>query len=812
MPKSELEKYKANVASQLSRLSPFLQKFAMGDFSKSIKIPEEENEFSELFISLNLIGDNIKKLIKEKDHTLTKSQQLINERDRILNMPCDLICIAGTDGYFKYLNFAWEKTLGYTREELLSRPFLDFIHPDDHKKNDTEVEKLSRGEQTINFENRYIHKDGSFRTISWTATPLEKEKQMYCIGRDITECKQLEEELSLQRERLQFLFSAGSVVIYTSKASGDFGATFISDNIRKQMDYTPEDFINDPNFWVNHIHPEDRDRVLAGLSDIVEKRHHIHEYRFAVSDGTYHWMRDEFTLIQDDKGNPLECLGCWIDITDKKQAEEELNESLQREQFLANIVRNASVGVAIGYPDGRLGLSNAAYQKITGYSDKELQTIDWNKILTPPEWEESETAKLQELHRTRKSVQYEKEYIKKDGSRVPVELIVHPRFGSDGNVECYFTFVIDITDRKKVEQRLKHLINVLKAIRNVNQLITKEKDPDKLVAGACKHLVETRGYFNVWISLFDEKQKSVTGKSLSKEFSSVKKMLKEGKRVQCQKMVLKKEGVLVIENPSRTCKDCPLSSEYEGRAAMIKRLEHNGTLYGTITVSLQKFMAGDDEEQRLFNELANDISYGLFNIDVEERQKKAEEELRISQDLYFLILDNLPNPVIGINKDTSIDYINPALKKLTGFSSEELVGKKAPYPFWSKAKQKMILGDLKTAMKKGAKGLQELFQDKNGNTFWVEITSFPIIRGGDLKYYIANWVDITERKKTEDKLRKMKDELEVKVEEKTRDLQKRLDELERFHDATVDRELRMKELRDEIERLKKRLKITAWKG
>jgi PAS domain S-box-containing protein len=155
-----------------------------------------------------------------------------------------------------------------------------------------------------------------------------------------------------------------------------------------------------------------------------------------------------------------------MNITKRKKAEEELNVSLQHERFWADIVRNASVGVAIGYPDGHFGMCNIAYQKITGYSEKELQTIDWNKTLTPPEWEESETAKLQELHRTKKSVQYEKEYIRKDGSRVPVELLVHSWFDSDGNVECYFTFVIDISDRKQAEDELikhrEHLEEIVK--------------------------------------------------------------------------------------------------------------------------------------------------------------------------------------------------------------------------------------------------------------------------------------------------------------------------------------------------------------
>ncbi|SEH05438.1 PAS domain S-box protein [Candidatus Venteria ishoeyi] len=99
----------------------------------------------------------------------------------------DLMCIAGFDGYFKYLNPSWEKLLGYNEEELLSKPFLDFIHPDDHHKNDEEVSNLSKGINTINFKNRYICKNGSIKYIEWIAAPLAAENIIYCIGRDITE-------------------------------------------------------------------------------------------------------------------------------------------------------------------------------------------------------------------------------------------------------------------------------------------------------------------------------------------------------------------------------------------------------------------------------------------------------------------------------------------------------------------------------------------------------------------------------------------------------------------------------------------------
>ena len=102
--------------------------------------------------------------LEQKVNQLEKSKIYLNN---ILSNSQDLICIAGMDGYFKYISPAWEELLGYTQTELLSKPFLDFIHPDDHAINDEEVAKLLSGNLTINFKNRYIHKDGSLLHICW---------------------------------------------------------------------------------------------------------------------------------------------------------------------------------------------------------------------------------------------------------------------------------------------------------------------------------------------------------------------------------------------------------------------------------------------------------------------------------------------------------------------------------------------------------------------------------------------------------------------------------------------------------------------
>jgi PAS domain S-box-containing protein len=123
------------------------------------------------------------------------AQQAQEELDRYFKESREMICILGFDGYFKNLNPAWKWTLGFPVEELLSRPFIEFIHPDDRKATMTEAEKLMQGNELIYFENRYLCKDGSYRWIAWSARAEIAQKAIYATGRDITERKQSLEKI-----------------------------------------------------------------------------------------------------------------------------------------------------------------------------------------------------------------------------------------------------------------------------------------------------------------------------------------------------------------------------------------------------------------------------------------------------------------------------------------------------------------------------------------------------------------------------------------------------------------------------------------
>ena len=127
---------------------------------------------------------------------VTARKQAEEERDRFFTLSIDMLCIAGFDGYFKHLNPAWEKTFGFTKEELLAKPFLDFVHPDDRTATLAATTQLSTSDvEIVSFENRYLCKDGTYKWLAWDAAPFAEQQRIYAVARDITERKRTEEEL-----------------------------------------------------------------------------------------------------------------------------------------------------------------------------------------------------------------------------------------------------------------------------------------------------------------------------------------------------------------------------------------------------------------------------------------------------------------------------------------------------------------------------------------------------------------------------------------------------------------------------------------
>jgi len=139
----------------------------------------------------------------------TTLRALKAESSRHFDLSLDMISIVGFDGCFKSVNPAFERTLGYRPQELVGRLFLDFVHPDDIERTEHEAASHADGARTVQFQNRYFAKDGEVRWLEWTSIPLLDEGLIYGVARDVTERKELEEELERlsQRDSLTGLFN-----------------------------------------------------------------------------------------------------------------------------------------------------------------------------------------------------------------------------------------------------------------------------------------------------------------------------------------------------------------------------------------------------------------------------------------------------------------------------------------------------------------------------------------------------------------------------------------------------------------------------
>ena len=126
--------------------------------------------------------------------------------NRFMELSVDLFCVAGFDGFFKNLNPSFEKTLGFTTNELMAKPYLEFIHPDDRPATVVEKDRLEGGKATFAFENRYLCKDGSYKWLLWNAVSVSEQEAIYAVARDITERKQAEALLRESEERHRKLF------------------------------------------------------------------------------------------------------------------------------------------------------------------------------------------------------------------------------------------------------------------------------------------------------------------------------------------------------------------------------------------------------------------------------------------------------------------------------------------------------------------------------------------------------------------------------------------------------------------------------
>jgi two-component system cell cycle sensor histidine kinase/response regulator CckA len=210
------------------------------------------------------------------------------------------------------------------------------------------------------------------------------------------------------------------------------------------------------------------------------------------------------------------------------------------------------------------------------------------------------------------------------------------------------------------------------------------------------------------------------------------------------------------DKPDLVLMDIVLKGEMDGIEAARRIYEHLDIPVVYLTAHADEAILKRTAITEPFGYILKPFEDRELNASIEMALSKYDMERRSKEGAKFVssLLNNAPNPILVINPDTSVRHVNPALESLTGFSSDEIVGKKPPYPWWTEETLEKTSKDLKQIFHEEAQKLEEHFQKKNEEKFWVEITSTPVKENGKLKYRLSNWVDITERKQAEEALKK----------------------------------------------------------
>jgi len=449
-----------------------------------------------------------------------------------------------------------------------------------------------------------------------------------------------------------------------------------------------------------------------------------------------------------------------------KDAEEALRESEKRYRTILKSIEESYYEVDLA---GNLTFFNDSTCSILGYTRDELVGIN-NRQFMDQENAEKVYQTFNKVYTTGKPAKASDwEIMRNDGTRRFVEASVSLIKDAGGQPAGFRGIGRDITERKQAEEKIKHLNLVLRAIRNVNQLITKEKDRGMLLNGACDHLVQARGYHNAWIALCNEKRDVVTTaeSGLGTDFLPMAARLKGGTMTACGQKALGQAEVVVTKDPPSACTDCPLSDKYKGRGAMTVRLDHQGKLYGLLSVSIPRLFLEDQEERFLFQDIARDIAFALHDMELEEEHKRAEEALRESEEKYRTILESIEESYWEVDLAGNLSFFNDSTSGILGYTKNELIGINNRQFMDTENAKKMYQTFSKVyGTGKPAKGFDWEITRKDGTKIYVE-TSVSLRK--DSKGHPIGFrgigKDITERKRAEEQLTASLEEKELLLQE-----------------------------------------------
>jgi len=429
-------------------------------------------------------------------------------------------------------------------------------------------------------------------------------------------------EVTESTERFRYFFDSANVGKSITLPTGEIN---VNQAYADLLGYAPEELTGKK--W-QELTPEDEieatqrelDPLLRGEKDAT---------RFGKSylrkDGGRVWADVSVRVRRGAGGEPLYFVTTVVDVTEQKRAEEALRES---EQHFRNLADSGTALIWTSGTDGRFDYFNRTWLAFRGRSPQEESGTGWTAGIHPEDRDsflKTCGAALAGRQPFRVLLRLER----RDGAYRWVQMDGAPRTDSEGRFIGFIGHCLDVTEFKLAREQVEHLIKVLRAIRDVNQLIVHERDPERLVREACRLMVDNRGYAFAMVVRTDAQERPVGWAEAGRDLhaASLKDLFQGGRLPPCCRQARERDGFLAIRRGDGLCRACPASAATGLDAdAMCIRLQSGGNAFGYLAVVMEPDLAVDPEEERLFREMAGDIAYALRGIESDQAREESERK------------------------------------------------------------------------------------------------------------------------------------------------------------------------------------------
>lgn len=385
-------------------------------------------------------------------------KQAEQDRDRFFETALAMLCTASMDGYFTRLNPSWEQILGWKNEELMARPFLEFVHPDDVYSTLQELKKLSVGVTTLNFTNRYRCKNGSYRWLNWISVP--HANTIYGSALDITELKVKETILIESEKRFRTVFDnspLGKITIHKNGAITNANHAF-----SEILGYCREEILNSRIF--RFVYAGDQEKFNHEFSMLAENgaQRISFDAQLQKKSGEPVWCHFLGTMVKDPSTREAFFLTTIEDISERRKALQDLAES---EENLKFALSSAGAGTFLWDIKNNKNHWSDRTLEIFGLTREEFRGKyeDWWDLLHP------EDKKIVQINLP-KILNNPKEYdysivhraIRPDGKQIYIQLKSFIMRDDSGGALKISGLVFDITTEKEAVNKLNDALKELK--------------------------------------------------------------------------------------------------------------------------------------------------------------------------------------------------------------------------------------------------------------------------------------------------------------------------------------------------------------